>query len=72
MRSSKNLAPTYEKLADSYQHLKNKVVIAKVDGDAQRELAQRFDVTGICYTLSHFTDIQHFPHLRHFTLRVSD
>ena len=47
MLPSKTLAPTYEKLADSYQHLKKKVVIAKVDADAHKELGQRFGVTGI-------------------------
>jgi protein disulfide-isomerase A6 len=45
--NSKSLAPVYEQLADSYQHAKDKVVIAKVDADAHRDLGQRFGVTGV-------------------------
>lgn len=33
-----NLAPTYEQLADAYAHSSN-VIIAKVDADAEKELA---------------------------------
>jgi len=55
----KTLAPTYEKLADSYQHQKKKVVIAKVDADAHKELGQRFGVTG-------------FPTLKWFNGKASD
>jgi protein disulfide-isomerase A6 len=43
---SKTLAPVYEQLADAYTHAKNKVIVAKVDADAHRELGQRFGVTG--------------------------
>jgi protein disulfide-isomerase A6 len=43
---SKTLAPVYEQLADAYTHAKEKVIVAKVDADAHRELGQRFGVTG--------------------------
>jgi protein disulfide-isomerase A6 len=43
---SKTLAPVYEQLADAYTHAKDKVIVAKVDADAHRELGQRFGVTG--------------------------
>jgi thiol-disulfide isomerase/thioredoxin len=43
---SKTLAPVYEQLADEYLPLKDKVVIAKVDADAHRDLGKRFGVTG--------------------------
>ena len=43
---SKSLAPVYEQLADAYQHLKDKVVIAKVDADAHGDLGKRFGVSG--------------------------
>ncbi|RKP09953.1 putative disulfide isomerase [Thamnocephalis sphaerospora] len=42
----KQLAPTYEELAESFQHSKDKVVIAKVDADAHRSLGNRFSVAG--------------------------
>jgi len=43
----KNLAPTYEQLADAFSHAKDKVVIAKVDADgAGKALGSRFGVTG--------------------------
>jgi protein disulfide-isomerase A6 len=42
----KNLAPIYEELAQSFQHAKGKVNIAKVDADAHRDLGQRFGVQG--------------------------
>jgi len=42
----KHLAPIYELVADALAHVKDKVVIAKVDADAHRELGSRFDVTG--------------------------
>jgi hypothetical protein len=37
----------FEQLADSFSYAKEKVVVAKVDADAHRELGQRFGVTGI-------------------------
>lgn len=43
----KNLAPTYEQLADAFSHKKDKVVIAKVDADgAGKPLGQKYGVTG--------------------------
>ncbi|KAI0322608.1 thioredoxin-like protein [Amylostereum chailletii] len=43
----KNLAPTYEQLADSFAHAKSKVVIAKVDADgAGKPLGSKYGVTG--------------------------
>jgi len=51
LMNSKNLAPVYEQLADVYQYAKDKVVVAKVDADAHRELGQRFGIKGI-YSLS--------------------
>lgn len=43
----KNLAPTYEQLADAFSHAKDKVVIAKVDADgAGRLLGQKYEVSG--------------------------
>ncbi|KAJ3551938.1 hypothetical protein NM688_g4423 [Phlebia brevispora] len=42
----KKLAPTYEQLADAFEKQKEKVVIAKVDADAHKDLAQRYGVTG--------------------------
>ncbi|KAI0947637.1 hypothetical protein AcW1_009346 [Taiwanofungus camphoratus] len=43
----KNLAPTYEQLADAFAHAKDKVVVAKVDADgAGRPLGQKYGVTG--------------------------
>ncbi|KZO90686.1 disulfide isomerase [Calocera viscosa TUFC12733] len=42
----KNLAPTYEQLADAFAHSKN-VIIAKIDADgAGKDAGQRFGVTG--------------------------
>jgi protein disulfide-isomerase A6 len=46
LTDSKTLAPIYEELADTYSYAKEKVVVAKVDADAHRELGQRFGVTG--------------------------
>ena len=47
-RVLKNLAPTYEQLADAYSHVKDKVIIAKVDADAaaNKPVAQKYGVTG--------------------------
>ncbi|KAM3513181.1 hypothetical protein MY11210_003206 [Beauveria gryllotalpidicola] len=42
----KTLAPIYEELAGVFEHAKDKVQIAKVDADAERELGKRFDVQG--------------------------
>jgi protein disulfide-isomerase A6 len=42
----KNLAPTWDELADAFAKEQNKVVIAKVDADAHRELGSKFGVTG--------------------------
>ncbi|KAK0527486.1 hypothetical protein OC834_002030 [Tilletia horrida] len=42
----KNLAPIYEQLADAFAHAKDKVVIAKVDADANKGAAKTFEVTG--------------------------
>lgn len=42
-----NLAPKYEELADAFAHVKDKVVIAKVDADGVgRPLGQKYGVTG--------------------------
>lgn len=42
----KNLAPVYEDLAQVFEFAKDKVQIAKVDADAERELGKRFGVQG--------------------------
>ncbi len=42
----KTLAPVYEELALTLEHAKDKVQIAKVDADAQRELGKRFGIQG--------------------------
>jgi protein disulfide-isomerase A6 len=43
----KNLAPVYEELADAFAHVKDKIIIAKVDADgAGKPLGQKFGVTG--------------------------
>ncbi|KXN89090.1 Protein disulfide-isomerase tigA [Leucoagaricus sp. SymC.cos] len=43
----KNLAPTYEQLADAFAHAKDRVVIAKVDADGVgKPLGQKYDVKG--------------------------
>lgn len=42
----KNLAPIYEELGLAFEHVKNKVSIAKVDADAHRELGSRYGVQG--------------------------
>jgi protein disulfide-isomerase A6 len=42
----KNLAPVYEELALAFEHAKDKVQIAKVDADAEKDLGRRFGVQG--------------------------
>lgn len=42
----KTLAPIYEDLASVFEHAKDKVQIAKVDADAQRDLGKRFGIKG--------------------------
>ncbi|KIW01653.1 protein disulfide-isomerase domain [Verruconis gallopava] len=42
----KNLAPVYEELATAFEFAKDKVSIAKVDADAQKELGRRFGIQG--------------------------
>lgn len=42
----KTLAPIYEELATSFEFAKEKVTIAKVDADANKELGRRFGVQG--------------------------
>ena len=50
----KRLAPEYEKLADAFATKKNKVLIAKVDADANRELGERINLKG-------FPTLMYFP-----------
>ncbi|WFD20523.1 protein disulfide-isomerase [Malassezia caprae] len=50
----KRLAPEYEKLADAFAGKKDKVIIAKVDGDKNRDLANRIGLQG-------FPTIKYFP-----------
>ena len=42
----KNLAPVFEDLAKDFDFAKDKVSIAKVDADAEKELGKRFGVQG--------------------------
>lgn len=42
----KSLAPIYEELATTFQHAGDKVSIAKVDADAEKDLGRRFGVQG--------------------------
>ena len=42
----KSLAPVYEELAGSFEFAKDKVTIAKVDADAEKELGKRFGISG--------------------------
>ncbi|KAJ3521547.1 hypothetical protein NM208_g13242 [Fusarium decemcellulare] len=49
----KKLAPVWEELALTYEHAKDKVQIAKVDADAQRDLGKRFGIQGFP-TLKYF------------------
>lgn len=50
----KSLAPVYEELATAFEGDKDTVVIAKVDADAERELAERFEIKG-------FPTMKYFP-----------
>ena len=50
----KRLAPEYEKLADAFAKKKDRVVIAKVDADANREIGRRIGLVG-------FPTIKYFP-----------
>jgi protein disulfide-isomerase A6 len=49
----KTLAPVWEDLANTYEHAKDKIQIAKVDADAQRDLGKRFGIQGFP-TLKYF------------------
>jgi len=40
------LEQVYEVVADSFAHAKDKLVIAKVDADAHRDLGSRFQAKG--------------------------
>jgi len=42
----KNLAPTWEELAGSFAHAKDKVTIAKVDADQHKDLAKKYGISG--------------------------
>jgi len=42
----KTLAPVYEELAHEFASAKDKVIIAKVDADAEKSLGKRFGVQG--------------------------
>lgn len=42
----KTLAPVYEQLASDFSFAKDKVIIAKVDADAEKSLGKRFGVQG--------------------------
>lgn len=42
----KTLAPVYEELAQAFDHVQDKLSIAKVDADANRSLGKRFGVQG--------------------------
>jgi protein disulfide-isomerase A6 len=56
----KNLAPVYEELALSLESQKDKVQIAKVDADAEKELGRRFGVQGFP-TLKWFDGVSDTP-----------
>ena len=49
----KTLAPIYEELATNFESLKDKITIAKVDADAEKELGRRFGIQGFP-TLKYF------------------
>jgi protein disulfide-isomerase A6 len=42
----KSLAPIYEELGLAFDHAKDKVQIAKVDADSERDLGKRFGIQG--------------------------
>jgi protein disulfide-isomerase A6 len=50
----KSLVPVYEAFADAFAHVKDKLVIAKVDADAHGSLGSRFGVKG-------FPTLKFFP-----------
>ena len=56
----KNLAPVYEELASSLEYAKDKVQIAKVDADAERDLGKRFGIQGFP-TLKFFDGVSDKP-----------
>jgi len=56
----KTLAPIYEELGAAFAHAKDKVSIAKVDADANRDLGQRFGVQGFP-TLKWFDGVSETP-----------
>ncbi|KAG6817654.1 hypothetical protein H0H87_005411 [Tephrocybe sp. NHM501043] len=45
-RSLVNLAPVYEQLADAFAGAKDKVIVAKVDADADKALGKKYGITG--------------------------
>jgi len=49
----KTLAPVYEELATNFESMKDKITIAKVDADAEKDLGRRFGVQGFP-TLKYF------------------
>lgn len=42
----RNLAPVYEELAQAFAHAEDKVTVAKVDADENRDLGKRFGIQG--------------------------
>ncbi|CEL03301.1 Putative Thioredoxin/protein disulfide isomerase [Aspergillus calidoustus] len=56
----KNLAPVYEELGAAFAHAEDKVSIAKVDADANRDLGKRFGIQGFP-TLKWFDGVSDKP-----------
>jgi protein disulfide-isomerase A6 len=56
----KNLAPVYEELGQAFAHIEDKVSIAKVDADANRDLGKRFGIQGFP-TLKWFDGVSDVP-----------
>ncbi|KAL9618410.1 MAG: hypothetical protein Q9160_006851 [Pyrenula sp. 1 TL-2023] len=50
----KNLAPIYEELGTAFSHASEKVSIAKVDADANKDLGKKFGVQGFPTEFEHF------------------
>ena len=50
----KNLAPEYAVVAETFKGSEASIVVAKVDADAHKDLAGRFDVKG-------FPTLKYFP-----------